>query len=335
MRPGRFYLGSAFVLCAALFPLAGCALPELIADRDPSGQGGHGGADGGATQLITLASGEAKPSAIAVDGGFAYWINELDDTVMKLSIAEGGVPVVLIKDVPSPCALAAAFNFVIVKSRSMPAPLVTYTQAGEQLAVVSTDSGTKCSISIDPTTANVYWTTINSIVWSPLSANAPTSFHLQTNPITINAADPAAIYWTDAPLEPAAAGIYTLAKGAPVQATLFVKNNPAPCGITTSNGEVFWTTNTTPGSIMKRSNGVDTLIASQEQGPCAIAVDAGRVYWANTLGGQVRSADRFGGGPITIAEGQKTPCSIAVDNERVYWTTCDGGTVMAAYKPDP
>jgi hypothetical protein len=88
------------VVGASLAMAAGCVLPSLTADRDEAaqagsgGQGGAGGAGGsggaggvgGAGELVMIAKGQGKPSAIAVSSGLVYWTNENENRVLRATI---------------------------------------------------------------------------------------------------------------------------------------------------------------------------------------------------------------------------------------------------------
>jgi hypothetical protein len=41
--------------------------------------------DGSGTPIVTLASGQANPFALAMDANAVYWVNRSDGTVMKVA----------------------------------------------------------------------------------------------------------------------------------------------------------------------------------------------------------------------------------------------------------
>jgi hypothetical protein len=334
------------VVGASLAMAAGCVLPSLTADRDEAaqagsgGQGGAGGAGGsggaggvgGAGELVMIAKGQGKPSAIAVSSGLVYWTNENENRVLRATIT-GDSPTETPGMFSQPCGIAVINGNVYVRSQGLTGSVVFFSEVDNGSYTTIGTMSPKCGIAVDGEA--IYWTEGGSVMRALLVDTTMQSLVATgANPVGLDASTAGVLHWTDSALATTGGAVYAVDK-ASLAKTPVASMQSFPCAVATSNGGVFWTTRDNPGVVMGISGQGAFPIATDQGAPCALAVDEARVYWVNEGGGQVMSAPRGGGPATTVAEGQLLPCSIALDAENVYWTTCLGGTVMRARKPAP
>jgi hypothetical protein len=104
----------------------------------------------------------------------------------------------------------------------------------------------------------------------------------------------------------------------------------SPWDIAVDATNVYWTNNTSPGTVMKApvAGGAATPIATNQISPARIAIDATYAYWTNFDGGTVMRAPLNGGAnPTELASGQNQPMGIRVDETNVYWLNSGDGSV--------
>ncbi|HET6280877.1 MAG TPA: HYR domain-containing protein, partial [Polyangia bacterium] len=285
----------------------------------------------------TLASAQAGPLGIAVDGTSVYWTNGDDGTVMKVALS-GGAPTTLASGQNTPRGIAvdgasvywAAGNTVMKVALSGGAP-TTLASSGQ--------AGPSMGIAVDGT--SVYWTNnaySGTVMKVALSGGAPTTLASgQVAPTGITV-DGTSVYWTnygDSGLLNGAVMKVALSGGVP---TTLASAQVHPADIAVDGTNMYWTNAGDPallnsGTVMKvaLSGGAATTLASGQARPNAIAVDGTSVYWTNYLTGNTDTVMKValsGGVPTTLASAQAGPTGIAVDGTSVYWVNYHDDTVM-------
>jgi hypothetical protein len=276
--------------------------------------------------LTTLASGQAGPDGVAVNGGGVYWVNFNGGGVGSvMSVATtGGAATALATGQSGPRRVAVdETNAYWTNSDGT---IGKIARAGGTPVVIARGSSAY-GIAIDA--SNAYWTDLNAgtVNRTPLGGGATVAIAFGSQPLDV-AVDATNAYWTDA-------ARHTVSKvpiGGGTTVTLFNGlsiGGDFDDGIAVDAKNVYWV-NSGVNQVDKESTsgGTVTVLASSQAGPASIAVDETSVYWPDQTGGTIMKVPLAGGPVTTLATGQVGPLRIAVDAASVYWTDGGGGTVM-------
>jgi hypothetical protein len=220
----------------------------------------------GRAPAAELSSGRFDPADVAVDGADVYWVMlRKDETLVRLPPGT---------DSPT----------VVAHGRFLPGSLVVASR-------------------------HAYWIDpdVNagpSVMSVSLSGEAPRRLaqgasNEPVHPLRL-AADPLAVYWTDAGATPDGGAIVRVpvGEGAP---SLLARGEASPRGIAVSDGYVYW-------------------------------VDKGTSA-RNFYDGSLKKVATGGGAVTTLASGLNAPDRIAVSGARVCWTEVDGSIKTMAKNP--
>ena len=333
----------AFLLltaCGSRASLLALGEAPHLSERDDAGDEGSAAShdDGGATAptggpascargLVVLASGQYKPSGIALGSAEVFWTNlgpYTDGTVVKVPKC-GGAPLTLASGQGDPQGIA-------VDSNSVYWPTAFDSAGVGTVAKVSLSGGTTTTLfaaasgggfydmAVDE--ANVYWATYASVGRVPRDGGAPevvVSGQEGVRGLTLDATN---VYWANQ----GPGAVMRLPKAGGTPETL-AAGQSVPNGVAVASANIYWTNNSNPGSVVMvaASGGVPTTLAAGRVYPDQIAVDATHAYWTEGLADQGKASLVMkiaidGGAPVTVASGQANPDFIAVDDSSLYWS---------------
>jgi eukaryotic-like serine/threonine-protein kinase len=251
------------------------------------GSGDHGGEvksvrmDG--TGMTTLASGQGKPSGMATDGVYVYWVNYGDGTVYRVPIG-GGEPKRLAEGQLGPRSIAVGPLGIYWTNREG-GTVIFRSNAGEttELANGQDQPG---DIAIDA--ERVYWADRGGrrvMAVSLQGGKKPTLVGTAPEPPIGVAVDAKRVYW----IEYQGDGVmWAPIGGGPPK--LLTSGQSHPLAIAVDASRVYLTKD--DGAVMAISlDGGDVTRLCFGQGwPQSLAVDAKSIYWTNTKGQVMRLA---------------------------------------------
>jgi hypothetical protein len=337
---------------AGLLPVVDAGEPEPEAGAPDSAF------EAGPPQPVLLASGQAQPYAIAVDGADVYWTNVgdpgqsyHDGSIARVSKA-GGAVAVMASAQNAPTSLAVDTGGIYwtdqgyEPSGSPTGIFMVPSSGGATKALVM---GEREPTSIALADGDVYWADFADgnagpgFIRAIDARRAPKTLESGLPTPTAIAIDAAFVYWTALD-----GSVRRVPRAGGAAETLAAGNmaNLRAWDVAVSGGEVYWAVTAngagaTPGfaGIMKVSTGGGTpvLLATSPWYPWWIALDETYVYWTDAGqpgqdDGVVLRAPRAGGPAKVLVVHQRSPAGIAVDDTSIYWTEELGGRVWKLAK---
>lgn len=309
----------------------GIQLPVDGGTQNESGSCGCSGSPaicGAQLSLVTLASGQNHPVAVALDAANVYWTTR--DAIMKAPLG-GGTATVLASGQNQPAGIAVDGMSVYWTTSVGAGAVVTVPIGGGTPTSLASSKNQLAGIAADDT--SVYWTDMGSLAAQktdglvmklPLGGGIPVTLASgQSAPAAI-AVDATSVYWANS-ANPGTVMTVPISGGTP--ATLAAGQN-LTLALTLDATTVYWMTYGGTGSLMSVAKGggpVTALVSRQgsasEFPSQGIAVDCAGVYW--TEWGKVMRVPSEGGTPAPLASGHD-PQGLAVNAAGVYWA--NGGT---------
>lgn len=334
-----------------LLTLAGCALVLGLDDHElasagtgseggsdgpnggeggPGADGGDGGdatvRDGAVTDVVVLATGQMRPSGIAVDATRIYWANQDDGTIKALDRGSAA-PNTFAADATTPIGVAIDTSDVFWTSNTgggcNPKDGIWRRAKNgasqARLEYCNDAMGVINGLAIDA--VNVYWTNGRVFAVPKVGGGLILLTENIGSPKAL-AVGPLAVYWTN----PQAKNVGRLWKDDGGVGVL-VPDQQGLAAIATDGTNVYYTT---LSAVMRvpAEGGTAASLGPVLNGPVALALDDGNAYVATGDGTIVR-IPKAGGPEAVLVKGEAGIRSIAVDGSGVYWTTNDDVRMVA------
>jgi hypothetical protein len=317
----------------------------------PSKDGGDGDAgaghdapsapDGCATGCTgPLASNQANPRAIAIDGNNVYWANQGvsggDGSIVSIP-KSGGTPVTLASGLSAPTALSVRTGYVYWTDQGD--GMVMRAQVGAANSGQSIAFGQSSPTGIGTDDTNVYWTnggtgSDGTLQKEPLDGGTATTLAANLLGPGQLAIDAYNAYFA---LDTGGIVYTSLAGGDSIHDLAYDGMGGVPAQVTVYGTQVFWTDLTTNAVYQSSTDGGGAQSIAGGTQPEGIATDGVNVYFTDRGSGAIGSGsvDKVpvgGGGSSTVAPSQSYAWGVAVDATYVYWTAAIDGTVNRAPK---
>jgi hypothetical protein len=311
---------------------------------------GDGGSDAALMEdqngrIVTLASAQDSPTAIAIDQDNVYWTNEvpLGGSVMQCARVEGcsGRPIPVATNQDLPHAIVATARGIFWANLGEGAIRSAWPagtpDAGASTVVVGPSLPGVTTVAVNGSV--VYFTDTGSpggeIQFIALGSTKPYEVAYPISAPESLIFDPTnqRLFWRSN------TGVFSCAPPGPCtyeKISPVATNEPAVHAVAVDESYVYFTNHASPGSVMRTSKdgpdaGLPIPVASDQAGPWAIAVDSEAIYFTNIgSGGRDGSVVKVTKtGTLTVlASGLAAPWGIAVDGASVYWTNHGDGTVQ-------
>lgn len=288
--------------------------------------------------IVTLASGQTQPLALAVDNSYVYWTAVEPDAVVKKIPKSGGPAVPLVSaHVSSPQGMSVDGTYAYWTDY-MDGTVSRVALAGGVQTLLATGQGLPDFVVARGSA--VYWTNaaskVGTVMKLPLAGNNAVPMALDQDSPQGLAVDGSYVYWVNhGSGEVKRAAISTGAS------STLVTGQRLPYDIAVDGSGIYWSNlgtiplNYVDGAVMRATLTGDSpiAIAPNERYPMCLTVDGEYVYWVRggvDGTGAVMKAPRSGGARTTIAARQNDPIRIAIDDNSAYWVNLQDGTILKA-----
>lgn len=291
-----------------------------------------------------LASHQAGPSFIAVDGRFVYWTNYSDDRVMKVSKHGHEAPLEIHRNDPGQNKHIAVTDRYVYWGGSS---LYRQTKADGRIRTIANSKN--LAFNIVPFTDRVLWNDNSGQVQLMSAGNdaaSPSTVGSATARSFLFASDGRWLYEAHFHSDADDSGAIEVSQvdgGAPV---VFAHTRWV-WRVAIDETYVYWLEGKTSGAIKRKKRRGDVPIQTLTSNidiaaPQSMALDRDAVYWTE-LGiragaGRVGRVSKTGGDARILTQNQVVPLGVAVDDRYVYWANfgpTNNGSIRRLPKPAP
>jgi len=335
--------GSCTYGCAAGY--ADCNLDttdgcEVLLKSDPQNCGacGHdckgGGCSNGVCQPSTVASNQAKPHGITLDGTNVYWTTEgtggaTGRAMMRVKTFATG-PTALAPNLTAPRGILVGGDggvyVALMGDANLPGAILKLSPSGGSFTETTFAANQSGALYLATTSSHLYWTRSSMQLTRKGYATGSNVENVATSPTPpkgIAVDTDGWVYWTN-PTDLLRAQV----GGTP---QVVVTGGTAMQFLVLDPNSVYWTSDAPVRKAFKEANQTPVDLSGTIAGGAGIALDGGFLYWCG--GGSIYKMPVAGGTVTTLAQGQSSPLGIAVDPEFVYWTNnVSSGSVMRVVK---
>lgn len=274
-------------------------------------------------QPVTIASGQASPYAIALDGTDLFWSTEGDSAVWRMPTSGGTPQQVYSGSAPSHAiALDASFLYVAMAGNSPPYPLQKIPRSGGTPTPIA-QTGSVAALATDGSAA--YWTedTAGRVVSVPVAGGTPTPLALALSSPAGIAVDGSNFYWAEY------GGGRVMQEPKPAGTPFNLGIYQGPWGVQALGGYVYWIEKN-GGNLCRAMSGnpIPQVLTGGLVSAQYVATDGSTAYWAERTGGTIGGVSIGSSPSITLyATAQQDPLQLAFDTTYIYWTEHNGGRV--------
>ncbi len=300
-----------------------------------------GSCTGSVCQAVRVASGQAAPWDLVVDGASLYFTNGSGGTVMKCATSGcGTAPTTLASGQVAPERITFDATYVYWTDYGTGGANGAVRRVKKDATGLFTLSGAQTQpegIAVDA--SFVYWATrptTGAIHNVPLAGGSTTNTTAHTSPTAVSW-DGTALFFGD---EGGALARCTPTAGACASTTpLFSAGAGGIFGVGVDATRVYFATLAANGSVYSatKSNGSNLqTLAGAQAWPVRLATDGVDVVWSTRGVSQGASADGFimrcavggcAGNPVTVASSVGDPHGVAIDAAAIYWANTNDGSI--------
>jgi hypothetical protein len=323
---------------------------DLSNDPQHCGTCGHdclgGLCENGRCRPIVLATGQASPTGLVVDGDRVYWSNYGSGALGAGSIRSvpktGGVISLVATGLDGPTALAASDTSLFWTTGNA-GNVQTTPKAGGNIVNIAIGMNTPFGIAFGAGTV-FFGSSSGSVIYSVSDTGGPvtTLATNQVNPLGLGF-DGEWIYWANGHFGNPNSTVMRLRLDGTSAPQVFASNQTRPTAIAFDDTHVYWTVWAGNGADAIRrcpksgcvgapQTVVGGLQLSGGSNATCITIDETHLYWTGQASASVHRIPKDGGTPEVLATGQPAANCVKHDATAIYWTNFSGGTVMRLAK---